>query len=239
MAVHAPRIQVPHPHENRPRSSRWLALSVLCFSILIVNLDSTVLNVALPTLVRDLHATSHQLQWIVDAYALVYGGLLLIGGSLADRVGASARSWPVGGVRRRLGLGGVLRLGRRADRRPGEHGLRGRADHAVHPVDYHRHVQGPRGAAAGDRPLVGDERGGFALGPIMALLLARFWWGSVFLINVPIAAIALLCAIPLDPDSKNPAATGPTWPGAAVHHGTRARAVGAHRGTDHGWRQPW
>jgi hypothetical protein len=60
---------------------------VLCVSILIVNLDSTVLNVALPTLVRDLHATSHQLQWIVDAYALVYGGLVLVGGSLADRVG--------------------------------------------------------------------------------------------------------------------------------------------------------
>ena len=87
MAVHAPRIQVPHQHGNRRGSSRWLALTVLCVSILIVNLDNTVLNVALPTLVRDLHATSHQLQWIVDAYALVYGGLVLVGGSLADRIG--------------------------------------------------------------------------------------------------------------------------------------------------------
>ena len=60
---------------------------MLCVSILIINLDSTVLNVALPALVRDLHATSHQLQWIVDAYALVYGGLVLVGGSLADQAG--------------------------------------------------------------------------------------------------------------------------------------------------------
>ena len=66
---------------------RWLALAVLCVALLIVNLDSTVLNVALPTLVRDLHATDSQLQWIVDAYVIVFAGLLLVMGSLADRIG--------------------------------------------------------------------------------------------------------------------------------------------------------
>ena len=60
---------------------------VLCVSILIVNVDTTILNVALPTLVRRLHATTSQLQWIVDAYAMVLAGLLLVGGSLADRFG--------------------------------------------------------------------------------------------------------------------------------------------------------
>ena len=69
-----------HPH-------RWGALVVLCAAALIINLDNTILNVALPTLVRDLHATSSQLQWIVDSYAMVFAGLLLVGGSLADRLG--------------------------------------------------------------------------------------------------------------------------------------------------------
>src|ERR1035437_5753357 len=66
---------------------RWWALAVLCVPLLIVSLDNTVLNVVLPTLVRKLHATTSELQWIVDAYALVFGGLMLVAGSLADRVG--------------------------------------------------------------------------------------------------------------------------------------------------------
>ena len=65
----------------------WGALGVLCVSILVVNLDNTILNVALPTLVRKLNATSSELQWIVDSYAMVFAGLLLVGGSLADRFG--------------------------------------------------------------------------------------------------------------------------------------------------------
>ena len=55
--------------------------------LLIINVDNTILNVALPTLVRDLHATSSQLQWIVDSYSMVFAGLLLVSGSLADRFG--------------------------------------------------------------------------------------------------------------------------------------------------------
>jgi MFS family permease len=59
-------------------------LADLCVSLLIVTLDNTVLNVALPALVRDLHATTTELQWIVDAYVMVFAGLLLVAGSLAD-----------------------------------------------------------------------------------------------------------------------------------------------------------
>ena len=62
-------------------------LVVVCASALIINVDNTILNVALPTLVRELHATSSELQWIVDSYAMVFAGLLLVGGSLADRFG--------------------------------------------------------------------------------------------------------------------------------------------------------
>jgi len=66
---------------------RWLALATLSLSILVISLDLTVLNVALPTLVRDLGASTSQLQWMVDAYTLIYAGALLTGGSLGDRFG--------------------------------------------------------------------------------------------------------------------------------------------------------
>ena len=70
-----------------PSRTRGAALAVLCVTVLLVNLDNTVLNVALPTLVRDLNASSSDLQWIVDAYIIVFAGLMLTAGSLADRVG--------------------------------------------------------------------------------------------------------------------------------------------------------
>src|SRR6476619_6048922 len=71
--------------EGYPR--RWWTLGVLCLSLLVISLDNTILNVALPTLVRDLGASSSQLQWMVDAYTLVFAGLLLTAGSLSDRYG--------------------------------------------------------------------------------------------------------------------------------------------------------
>ena len=88
---------------------RWWTLAVLCLSLLVIGLDNTILNVALPTLQRDLDASSSQLQWIVDVYMLLFAGVLLTAGSLGDRFGrkraltlglscsASARSgrrWP-------------------------------------------------------------------------------------------------------------------------------------------------
>jgi MFS family permease len=81
------RPQNLQPATELPARTRWLALAVLCVTVLVANLDNTVLNVALPTLVRDLNATSSDLQWIVDAYIIVFAGLLLAAGSLADRIG--------------------------------------------------------------------------------------------------------------------------------------------------------
>src|ERR1700675_1189381 len=66
---------------------RWWILAVLCLSLLIVGIDGTIVNVALPTLVRELGATSSQLQWIVDAYTLVFASFLLVAGSTGDRYG--------------------------------------------------------------------------------------------------------------------------------------------------------
>ena len=69
---------------------RWATLSVLCVTLLLISLDTTILNVALPSVVRDINATSSQLQWIVDAYAIVFAGLLLTMGATGDRLG---RKW--------------------------------------------------------------------------------------------------------------------------------------------------
>jgi len=212
------RIAIPHPRRDRPESSRWPALAVLCVSILMVNLDNTVLNVALPTLVRDLHATSSQLQWIVDSYALVFGGLLLVAGSLADRVGRkrtflaglvafacgsawAALSGSVGvliAARASMGIGAALMMPSTLSIITDMFRDRGQRQRAI-------------GFWAGTSGL------GFALGPIVGgLLLAHFWWGSVFLINVPVAVAGLLCAVPLVPDSRNPAAPRSDLAGAAL-----------------------
>lgn len=72
---------------------RWAVLAVLCVSLLIVSLDNTILNIALPTLVRVLHATDSQLQWIVDIYACLFAGLLLVAGSIGDRIGRKKVLW--------------------------------------------------------------------------------------------------------------------------------------------------
>ncbi|MCB0952111.1 MAG: MFS transporter, partial [Microthrixaceae bacterium] len=66
---------------------RWWTLLVLCLSLMVITLDNTILNVALPTLVKDLGATNSQLQWIVDGYTLVFAGLLLTAGTIGDRFG--------------------------------------------------------------------------------------------------------------------------------------------------------
>ena len=67
--------------------SRWIVLVVLCLSLLAVVIDGTIVNTALPTLARDLDASSSDLQWIVDAYTLAFAGLLLVAGAAGDRYG--------------------------------------------------------------------------------------------------------------------------------------------------------
>src|SRR3954470_15293967 len=83
-----------------PYPRRWKALVVLAASLLIISLDNTILNVALPTIREDLGAGSSQLQWIVDSYLLVFAGLLLVAGTLGDRFG-----------RRRMLFGGLVLFG--------------------------------------------------------------------------------------------------------------------------------
>src|ERR1700722_6529914 len=76
-----------NPTTEQIHARRWGTLAVLCLSLVIVVVDNTIVNVALPTLVRQLHASTASLQWVVDAYTLALAGLLLSLGSLGDRVG--------------------------------------------------------------------------------------------------------------------------------------------------------
>jgi EmrB/QacA subfamily drug resistance transporter len=210
--------RVPRGGEESSYHRRWAALVVLCVSLLIVVLDTTVLNVALPTIVRDLHASTSQLQWVVDAYVIVFAGLLLLSGSVADRVGrkqtflagliafAAGSTWAAfsGSVpmliaaRASMGIGGALIM-------PSTLAIitnmfRDRAER--------QRAIGMWAATSG---------AGAALGPIIGgVLLAHFWWGSVFLINVPLAAIGFACALPLVPDSRNRHAAAPDLAGAAL-----------------------
>ena len=218
MITRAQPVPAARPGRGSPPTARWLALAVLCVSLLMVSLDNTVLNVALPTLVRDLNATTTELQWIVDAYVIVFAGLLLVMGSLADRIGrkrvflaglaafAAGSAWAAfsGSVgvliaaRASMGIGGAMMM-------PSTLAII--TDMFGDPAERQRAI----GIWAGTTGL------GVALGPIIGgLLLARFWWGSVFLINVPIAVVGAACAVPLIPDSKNPAVLAPDLAGALL-----------------------
>ncbi len=190
---------------QRVGRARWASLTVLCVAVLMVNLDNTILNVALPTLVEKLQATTDQLQWIVDAYSMVFGGLLLVAGSVADRYG-----------RKRLFLAGLAVFGS---------GSLGAAfSGSVGPLIAWRGLMGagaamtiPSGLSIvndifrdpGERArAIGIWAGtiglGIAIGPVAGgLLLAHFWWGSVFLVNVPVVAAGLVGTALLVPDSRS------------------------------------
>src|SRR5664280_631366 len=200
------------------RGHRWAALVVLSSSVLIANVDITILNVALPTLVGKLHATSSELQWIVDAYAMAFAGLLLVGGSLADRLGR----------KRFLLIGLILFAGG---------SVCAAFSGSVHLLIACRAVMGAGAALMMPSTLsiisdvfrdpteraraigvwAGASGLGIAIGPIAGgLLLTRFWWGSVFLVNVPIVMAGLVGVLVLVPDSKNPDADLPDPVGAAL-----------------------
>ena len=211
-----PRAEALAP--GRTARARGAALAVLCVAVLIVNLDNTILNVALPTLVRDLNASAGDLQWIVDAYVMVFAGLLLTAGSVADKIGrkktfmtglavfAAGSAWAAfsGSVgmliaaRAGMGIGGALLI-------PSTLSIIS---------DMYRE---PRERQRAVSLWAGTIGFAIALGPITGgLLLAHFWWGSVFLVNVPIAVAGLVAAAVLVPDSRNASAPAPDIPGAVL-----------------------
>ncbi len=197
---------------------RWATLSVLCVTLLLISLDNTVLNVALPSIVRGIGASSTQLQWMVDAYAVVFAGLLLSLGALGDRVG---RKWVFMAGLVVFGGGSALAAWSGSpDRLTAARAVMGIGAAALMPCTLS--ILTNVFTAERDRVrAIGIWSGttglGVAFGPIVGgFLLAHFWWGSVFLVNVPIAVVGLMAAVWLVPNSKNPSSTRPDPLGAGL-----------------------
>jgi len=186
---------------------RWLILAVLCLSLLVISLDNTILNVALPTLVRDLGASDSQLQWIVDAYILVFAGLLLTCGSLSDRfgrrraLGIGLLVFAAGSVASAFAPSASVLIGTRA--------AMGAGAALIMPptlsILTNTFPEPERGRAIGI--WAGVMGVGIGIGPLVGgWLLTHFWWGSVFLVNVPIVTVAIVAGRLIIPESRDPAA---------------------------------
>jgi len=198
--------------EGHPR--RWAILGVLVVSLLVVVLDNTILNIALPTIQRDLQASQGELVWAVDSYILAFAALLFTWGVLGDRLGRkkilimglvlfaaasavcafSVSSGMLIGFRAVMGIGGAAVLPTTL---------------AIITVVFPPHE---RGKAIGT--WAGAVGAAVALGPILGgvLLQNPQWsnwltgndWGSVFLINVPIVIIGVIAIVRVVPETKDP-----------------------------------
>jgi EmrB/QacA subfamily drug resistance transporter len=195
---------------DRKFRMRWWTLGVLSLSLLIIIVDDTIVNVALPTLQRELGASAGGLQWIVNSYILVFGGLLLTMGTLGDRIG-----------RRRFLHLGLLLFGATS--------LYGAFAGSSTELIIARAAMGIGGAMIMPSTLSiivdvfpRDERVkaigiwaaiahlGIPLGPVLGgWLLERYWWGSVLLINAPIIAAVLFAGWFLVPESRHPSPPRP------------------------------
>ncbi|MGD0983024.1 MAG: MFS transporter [Acidimicrobiales bacterium] len=201
----------------RPRNRR-LILAVLCVSLLIVSLDNTILNVALPVIVRSLHASSSSLQWIVDSYAIVFAGLLLVAGSFGDRLG---RKWVfMAGLVIFASGSAMSAFSGTPDRLIAARAFMGIGGSAIMPSTLSiltNTFTESRERARAIGIWSGTTGLGVAVGPVAGgWLLAHFWWGSVFLVNVPIALIGLFAAAWLVPNSRNINAKRPDPIGAGL-----------------------
>jgi EmrB/QacA subfamily drug resistance transporter len=193
-------VQRPQGYERR-----WWILAVLCLSLLVIGVDNTILNVALPTLSGALHATNSQLQWIIDAYVLVFASLLLTTGSLSDRFGRRS-ALALGLVI--FGFGSVASaFAGSANLLTATRALMGVGGALIMPstLSILTNVFPPeeRGRAIGI--WAGVSGLGIAIGPVLGgALLGRFWWGSVFLVNVPVVLVGLVAGRLIVPNTKDP-----------------------------------
>jgi EmrB/QacA subfamily drug resistance transporter len=185
---------------------RWYTLGVLCLSLLVIVVDSTIVNVALPTFVRELHASTSGLQWIVDAYTLTFAALLLLAGAIADRYGrhhalaAGLAVFAAGSLAAALTHTTAELIAARA--------VMGIGGAFIMPATLSIITSvftdpGERTKAIGLWASVSGL--GVAIGPVAGgWLLAHFSWDSIFLVNLPIVAVALVAGRWLVPASRAP-----------------------------------
>jgi EmrB/QacA subfamily drug resistance transporter len=190
----------PEVHDRR-----WRTLGVLCLSLTIVMIANLSLNLAVPSIARDLDASTGALQWMVDAYALVFAGLLFSAGTLGDRYGRK------GALQLGLALflvGSALAVvAESAGMVIAARAVMGVAAAFVMPstLSIITNVFPPEERGRAIATWAGVSAGAAALGPTgSGLLLEHFWWGSVFLVNVPLALAALVLGRRLVPTSRNP-----------------------------------
>jgi EmrB/QacA subfamily drug resistance transporter len=188
-----------------PLPRRWQILGVLCVALFAIVMDNTIVNVALPTLARELGADTGGLQWIVDAYTLVFAGLLLAAGGLGDRVGRKVALIAGLVVFGTFSVAGALASG--TGQLIAARAVMGAGAALIFPTTLAIAVNvftdaRERAAAIGIWTAITGV--GVALGPITGgWLLEHFAWGSVFLVNVPIVVAALVGAVVLVPNSRD------------------------------------
>ncbi|MET9506986.1 MFS transporter [Streptomyces flavidovirens] len=227
--------------ENRPTAhghpQRWLILGVICLAQLTVLLDNTVLNVAIPSLTKELDASTADIQWMINAYSLVQSGLLLTAGSAADRYGrkkmlvAGLALFGIGSLvaglaqssaqliaaRAGMGIGGALLIT------------------TTLAVVVQIFDDTERVKAIGLWSTVNSL--GFAIGPLIGgVVLDHFWWGAIFLINIPVAIIGLVAVVSLVPESRSRQGDRPDLLGALLSTvGMTAVVYAIISGPEHGW----
>jgi EmrB/QacA subfamily drug resistance transporter len=216
---------------------RWWMLGVTCLSVVVVGLDLTILNIALPAISAALHAGTGDLQWIVDAYSLAFAGVMLTAGMIGDRVG-----------RKRLLLAGLAvflaaslccALSASAGELIAARALMGLGAGIVFPLSL---AVVSTAFGDDDRPqaigiVTAAVALGLPLGPVLGgLLLQHFSWHSVFWINVPAVCLTLAAGAVLMPESRNPVSRPLDVPGALL---STASIVGLVWGfidsSEHGW----
>jgi EmrB/QacA subfamily drug resistance transporter len=223
--------------EERAYERRWLILVVMCFSLLIIVLDNSILNVAIPTIQEDLGASQSQLQWMVDSYTLVFAGLLLTAGSLGDRYGRRG-ALQLGFVI--FGLGSLLSsLAGNAPQLIATRALMGVGGAFIMPATLsiitNVFPAEERGRAIG--AWAGVAGLGAAIGPLTGgFLIQHFYWGSIFLVNLPIVVVGLLAGFFLIPTSKDPSSPRLDLVGAALSIvGLGSLLYGIIEGPSEGW----
>jgi EmrB/QacA subfamily drug resistance transporter len=216
---------------------RWWTLTVLCLSLVLIILGNTVLNVALPTLSRELEASDTALQWMVDAYSLVFAGLLLTAGALGDRFGRK------GFLAFGLAVFGLASLGATQATEAGHlviaRSVMGIGAAFVMPATLSilTNVFPPQERAKAIGIWAGLAGAGAAIGPIAGgYLVEHFSWSAVFYLNVFVVLVALVAGALLVPTSRDPEGH-PLDPIGAVLSiaGLTALVYGVIEGPNHGW----